>query len=55
MNERRHNKRRGNGGKRERMSDVLIKFLLSQPAKHYPQLVTDESEVISFSHDITST
>lgn len=45
----------GMGRKTERMSDVLIKFLLSQPAKHFPQLITDKSEVIIIIHDITST
>ncbi len=56
MNERRHNERGGNGKKeRESMSDVLIKLLLSQPAKHSPQPITGKSEVIIISHDITST
>lgn len=42
------------GEKRERMSDVLIKFLLFQPAKHFPQLITGKSEVIIISRDFTS-
>lgn len=50
MNERRHNEGRAKGREeRERMSDVL-----SQPAKHFPQLITGKSEVIVISHDFTS-
>lgn len=46
--------KRGEGTERrkERMTDVLIKFLLCQPAKHFPQLITDKSEVIVISYDI---
>ena len=43
----------GVGRTTERMSDGLITFLLSQPAKHFPQLITDTSEVIIIIHDIT--
>lgn len=43
----------GMGRVSERMSDELITFLLSQPAKqHFPQLITDRSEVIIMSRDI---
>lgn len=35
------------------MTDVLITLLLSQPAKHFPQLITDKSRLIIISHDIT--